>query len=79
VFEINEMRHLYTNHGLDINHLGKEILPLNLVLHIFSLIQKINNHSTNIIALGFHEVHPRTISPIRQPPPMTSVKTVENM
>jgi lysophospholipase L1-like esterase len=28
VFEINEMRHLYTNHGLHMNHLGKEIILL---------------------------------------------------
>jgi hypothetical protein len=79
VCEINEMRHLYTNHGLHMNYLGKELLSLNLVLHIFSLIEKINNHSTNIIALGVHKVHPQTISPIKQLPPLISVKTVENM
>jgi hypothetical protein len=35
VVEISVGRHLYNNHGIHMNHLGKEMLSLNLVLHIF--------------------------------------------
>jgi hypothetical protein len=65
--------------GFVIEDLGKEILSLNLVLHIFSLIEKINNRSTIIIPLGYYKVHPQTISPIKQSPPLILDKTVEKM
>jgi hypothetical protein len=77
--EINENRHLYTKHGLHLNDLGKEILSFNTVLQIFSLIEKQNNHSTNIIVVGYHEVQSRTIShSVNQLFPLTPVETVEN-
>jgi lysophospholipase L1-like esterase len=56
VVEVNENRHLYTKHGLHLNDLGKEMLSFNLVLHIFSLIEKENNSSTNVIALRYYGV-----------------------
>jgi hypothetical protein len=59
---------------------GKEMLSLNLVLHILSLIDEINYHNTNVIALEFHEVHPQSISPIKQSSPIViSVETAVNM
>jgi hypothetical protein len=56
VVEINEERHLYTKYGFHMNELGKQILSLNLVLHIFSFIGKDNNSSI-IIPLGYYEDH----------------------
>jgi hypothetical protein len=79
VVEINETRHWYTKQGLHLNNLGKEILSFNLVLHIFSLIEKENNFHTNVIALRYYEVQPRTISSsVNQPFPLTSVEIIEN-
>jgi hypothetical protein len=79
VVEINEKRHLYTKHGLHLNRLGKEILSLNLALHIFSLIEKENNFNTNITALRYHEVQSRTTSSfVNHFFPSTPVEIVEN-
>ena len=41
-----------------LNDLVKEILSFSLVLQIFSLTEKENNLSTNILALKYHEVQP---------------------
>jgi hypothetical protein len=77
--EVNENRHLYAKHGLHVNDLGKEIPSFNLVLHIFSLIEKEINFSTNVIALSYYGVQPRTTSSsVNQPLPLTSVESVEN-
>jgi hypothetical protein len=75
--EVNENRHLYTKHGLHLSDLGKEILSFNLVLHIF--IEKENKFSTNVRALSYYGLQPRTISSsVNQPFPLTSVESVEN-
>jgi hypothetical protein len=78
VVQTNERRHLYTKHRFHVNRLSKQILALNIVLHIFSLLEQKNNLSTNIIALKYHEVHIRTISPVEQLSPMNSVETGGN-
>jgi hypothetical protein len=37
VMEMDVNRHLYTKHGLHLNGLGKEVLSINLALHILTL------------------------------------------
>lgn len=75
---VNENRHLFTKHGLHLNDQGKKMLSCNIILQIFSLIEKQNNHST-IIALIYYEVQSRTVNlSVNQPFPLTPVETVEN-
>jgi hypothetical protein len=79
VIEINEYTQLYTKHRLHLSNLGKEILSFNLLLEIFSLIEKKNSPNTNITELRNHEAQPPTVSPsLNQLIPLTSVENAEN-
>jgi len=45
-------RLLFTKHGLHLNESGKELLPNQLVLHIFSVLEEV---SVNPITLGWND------------------------
>jgi soluble lytic murein transglycosylase-like protein len=48
---------------LHLNGLSKELLSINLALHILSLLKDEVDHNTNFIALRYHEGQSRINSP----------------
>jgi hypothetical protein len=68
VIEINTNKHLYTNHGLHLNNLGKEILSLSLALKILSLVEQKENHSANVIELSYYELITQTTDSLENQP-----------
>jgi hypothetical protein len=59
VIKVDNNRQQYTTHGLHLNGLGTELLFSNLLLHIYSALEK---DSGSIIALAWRDNHSQVIS-----------------